>query len=58
MSTKILNWNIPGTGDNRKLASIRRKIRKLRPAVVTLQETKLEVVSEIFVKQVWGNRDS
>lgn len=56
MSCNILSWNMKGSRDQGKTAILRRKVRKHRPRVVALQESKTEVVTEKLIKHLWGNR--
>lgn len=51
---KIISWNVRGLGCQIKWASVKKVIRQSRADIVLLQETKLSVVSDIIVKEVWG----
>lgn len=56
MSFKGLSWNMGGAGDKLKVRWLRRVIRKQKPWVVALQETKLRAVNRELIRQLWGNR--
>lgn len=51
---KIISWNVRGLGCQIKRASVKEVIRQSRSDIVLLQETKLCVVSDSIVNEVWG----
>ncbi|KAK9269539.1 hypothetical protein L1049_001315 [Liquidambar formosana] len=55
---KILSWNIRGLGSTIKRKAIRRIISEKRISVICIQETKLEVIDQRCVNQIWGGSNN
>lgn len=55
MDYKILSWNIRGLGDDLKITTIRNAIRRNHASIVTIQETKKELIDDTLVRKLWGN---
>lgn len=47
---KILSWNVKGLRNIKSRASLRRMINNLSPNVICLQETKLKMVDNSFLR--------
>lgn len=56
MNAKFLSWNMRGSHSEDKLHCVCRLVRKYRPLVVGLQETKREVVDFVTARSLWGNK--
>ncbi|KAL5715982.1 hypothetical protein ACHQM5_017730 [Ranunculus cassubicifolius] len=56
MIFNALSWNMRGSRSKEKARSLRRQVRKHRPWVVALQETKREEMVDGFKKFLWGNK--
>ncbi|XP_071695540.1 uncharacterized protein [Rutidosis leptorrhynchoides] len=56
---KIISYNIRsfGVGIDSKFGEAKRIIRKEKPSFLALQETKLHLVDNLWVKSLWGNSD-
>ncbi|KAL5716197.1 hypothetical protein ACHQM5_017921 [Ranunculus cassubicifolius] len=52
----ILSWNIRGSRSSEKAKLLRRLVRKKRPVIVALQETKRGGLDHRVLKQLWGNK--
>ncbi|KAL5704195.1 hypothetical protein ACHQM5_022653 [Ranunculus cassubicifolius] len=57
MTFNVLSWNVRGSRSERKAHAMRKKVRKFRPVIVTLQETKREEFSDNLSKFFWGNQE-
>lgn len=57
MDQKNLSWNIRGLGQDPKIIAIISSIRKNNPSIVTIQESKLEVVDELLFGLSGGAMD-
>ncbi|KAL5698014.1 alpha-amylase [Ranunculus cassubicifolius] len=55
MSCNFLSWNMRGSRSQEKARDLRRAIRKFKPIVVTIQETKRESLDERVVNFLWGS---
>ena len=53
---KIISWNIRGLGGRRKRLLVKEQLRKIKPDIVILLETKREIVDRQLVASVWGSR--
>lgn len=53
---KMISWNVRGLGSREKRAAVKDVIRKFRAKIVLIQESKLSVVSDSLVKDVWEVR--
>ena len=53
---KILSWNVRGLGSRAKRKRVKDTISKATPDVVLLQETKLEILDDLVVRDVWESR--
>lgn len=51
---KILSWIVHGLGSRENRALVKEVIRNCKADIVVIQESKLKVVSEKIVKEVWG----
>ena len=49
---KILSWNVRGLGSRVKRKRVRETVIKAAPDVVLLQETKLEVLDDLVVRDL------
>ena len=56
MILKILSWNVRGLNAVDKRVAVKSIIKKSRADVVCLQETKMEVLGDEVVREVWGSR--
>ena len=55
MTLKILSWNTRGLGAREKRMLVKHTIRKSKPDIVMLQETKLENIHEWDVREFTGS---
>ena len=55
-SMKILSWNVRGLGSKAKRKRVKETISKATPDVVLLQETKLEILDDMVVRDIWESR--
>ncbi|KAF8404148.1 hypothetical protein HHK36_009028 [Tetracentron sinense] len=53
---KIVLWNVRGSGREERRLEVRGLLRKFKPEIIAIQETKLEVMSDRIVSKVWDNR--
>ncbi|KAL6288610.1 hypothetical protein ACE6H2_006120 [Prunus campanulata] len=53
---KIVSWNIRGLGSRSKRLLIKEQLRRLKPDIVILVETKKETINKKLVASVWGSR--
>ena len=51
---KILTYNVRGLGDGEKRKEVRRLALEKSPMVLCVQETKLQVLTDVIVKSCWG----
>lgn len=51
---QILSWNIRGLGSFSKKRFLSKLIKKKRPDMVFIQETKLESVDRLAIQRIWG----
>lgn len=56
MNLKLLSWNVKGMGNRDKRVTIHQNVGDLKPNIFCLQETKIQMMSVSFVKEVWGPR--
>lgn len=56
MTFNLLSCNMRGVRDKSNLAIVRRKIKKLRPWVVAIQETNSSTISEGLIRHIWVNK--
>jgi len=52
---KIITYNVRGLGGFEKRSEVKRLVSDKKPFVLCLQETKLSVVDDMLVKDIWGN---
>lgn len=52
---KIISWNIRGMGSYVKKNFLRKLIKRRRPDLIFVQETKLESLDRFVVQKLWGN---
>lgn len=52
----VVSWNIRGLGSGKKRGVIRESLKKIKPDIVILQETKKEALDEWVVGSVWKAR--
>lgn len=50
----IFSWNIKGFNERDKLLKVWNLLREWKVGIVNLQETKLELVSRVVVRGLWG----
>lgn len=55
MKVKIISWNVWGLNDNKK-ETIKSLVKKWKPDVLCLQETKIEEWSTVIATHIWGSR--
>lgn len=55
MGIKILSWNMRGSNVVDKLHTLQRLVRKHKPLIVGLQETKRSLVTVSIARSLWGN---
>ncbi|XP_026402743.1 uncharacterized protein LOC113298262 isoform X2 [Papaver somniferum] len=55
MDLKVLSWNIRGLGQDPKVVAVRNVILKNNPAIVTIQESKWEVIDDKLIRSLWGS---
>lgn len=53
---KILSWNIRGLRDVRERGMIKDILKKIRPDIVVIQETKKENFDMKDVVSIWGSK--
>lgn len=56
MNSSYVSWNMRGALSEEKARALRRIVRKFKPHIVAIQETKLENLSEKLVDFLWGIR--
>lgn len=52
---QITTWNIRGMGSPIKKRFLSKLIKKGKPDMVLVQETKLEAVERSVIQKIWGN---
>lgn len=52
---KIMAWNVRGLGSARKRILIKETIKKARIDIVMIQETKLKVINQKWVRSIWSS---
>jgi len=52
---KVICYNVRGLGGFEKRAEVRCLIQDKQPIVVCLQESKLNVLDDFFIKTIWGS---
>lgn len=57
MCSNFVTWNVRGVVAEDKLRALRRVVRKHKPLIVTVQETKKEFLSEKLINFMWGKGD-
>lgn len=57
MIRNIISWNLRGLGDVNKRVVLNSVLLKWRPDVVLLQETKLEIITDQLVREIWSRQD-
>lgn len=55
MKIKILNWNVKGLNAKEKRVVVKSLLKGWKADVVCLQETKLNEMSMMIVKELWGS---
>lgn len=58
MDLKIISWNVRGLCNREKCCSINQGFINARPDLICLQDTKLRVISNLIVKDIWGSSSS
>lgn len=54
MDLRLLSWNVRGLGNHDKRVAICKDINSYLSDMLVLQETKREIMSDQFVKEIWG----
>lgn len=54
---QIISWNIRGLGSSIKKRFLYKLIKKRKPDVVFVQETKLENLDYVTIQRLWGSGD-
>lgn len=52
---QIISWNIRGLGRHVKKRFLFKLIKKRKPEIVLVQETKLGNIERVMVQRIWGN---
>ncbi|KAF8407524.1 hypothetical protein HHK36_006658 [Tetracentron sinense] len=55
---RIVSWNVRGLGRGERRLDVRVLLRKLKPDIIALQETKLEEMNDRVVSEMWDNRQA
>ena len=53
MNLKIISWNVRGLNDRDKRLRVRNMVRRWRPDVICLQETKMELITKAMIHSLW-----
>ena len=53
MNLKIISWNVRGLNDRDKRLQVRNMVRRWRPDVICLQETKMELITRAVIRSLW-----
>ena len=53
-NTTIMSWNVRGLNDRARRDAVRTLVDDIRPSIVCLQETKLDVISQYLVFAMLG----
>lgn len=56
MDLKLLSWNVRGMENKEKKVILNQNLMGSIPDILCLQETKIQVMSDRVVKEVWGSR--
>lgn len=51
---QIISWNIRGMGSFVKKRILSKLVKRRKPDMVLLQETKLELVDRAIAQRIWG----
>lgn len=54
---QIISWNIRGLGILIKKRFLSKLIKKRKPDMVWVQETKLEAIDSIAIRNIWGGNN-
>lgn len=54
MDLKLLTWNVRGLGNMDKRVAICKDFNGVFSDILVLQETKVEAMSDQFVREIWG----
>jgi hypothetical protein len=54
MDIKLMSWNVRGLNDRARRDTVRTMVDDVRPAIVCLQETKLDVISQYVIFSMLG----
>ena len=54
MKPKILSWNVRGLNEGKKRLKVRNLLRNWKVDTVCFQETKVDFISNNFVRSLWG----
>ncbi|XP_077232680.1 uncharacterized protein LOC143870057 [Tasmannia lanceolata] len=54
---KILSWNINGLGSQEKRIQVKEVVRRMKPDLICLQETKLEVINWLVIRSLGVKAD-
>jgi hypothetical protein len=53
---KIISWNVRDLGSFGKMREVRQLVRKKKPFIICIQETKLSVFYVNVCKSLWGDK--
>lgn len=53
---KVVSWNVRGMGNPERRMVIKEVLRINKVQIALLQESKLRIMSDRIVKEVWGGR--
>lgn len=56
MDVKLMSCNMRGSNTTKKLHSSKRLLRKFRPSIMGLQDTKRSMVNITMARSFWGNQ--
>ncbi|XP_026443892.1 uncharacterized protein LOC113344036 [Papaver somniferum] len=56
MDLKIVCWNIRGLNDLNRRDIVKKKVRDWKPSILLLQETKLQLCTDLIAWHCWGNK--
>ncbi|XP_045791512.1 uncharacterized protein LOC123886222 [Trifolium pratense] len=52
---KIISWNVRGLGGPKKRKEVRKMVGELKPFILCIQETKLQICDTFLSSTLWGN---
>jgi len=52
---KVLFYNVRGLGGGEKRAEVWKLVNEKQPTVLCIQESKWQVVTDVMIKNIWGD---